>query len=274
MNSLQHANPNKANQAYFATSEKIQDIVEEISSTIRFSSSNDLGAVILQSPDINGYYGTIGRSLEVTRGFKEMPESMSAMESSSYFIYIFHKNQNGRLSITHSTRFLKPTVQNSDIVVQEIVDDIRGQATVEEISNYHQVKTPLSCLFVTTDLSSPGISSTRNKPYGLLAYKVLMNFSIGEACTHIFAYMNKYTLKSLGRMGIAPTPLCGKTGYTIPPIGNYSFEAYQPYVLTATEHNLRVFNDGEYARIFGHWAMLVAGIDITAVKMLDTCRQR
>lgn len=244
-------------------------LLQDLASDISYLMPDDLSAVILHSPDVRGRFGAIGRSLEVYKGFKEMPEYMSTLETSSYFIYILDKNSKSKRTVVHCTRFIKPAVQNSQVVTEEIANEVKGQASLEEIMRYHHVDTPMACLFVTTDLAAPGVLPTKSKPYGLLAYKVLINFGIEHACSHIFAYMNPHTLKNLGRMGIKPTPLCGKGGYVLPPVGAFTFEAYQPYVLTSTEHHVRVFNDPEYAEKFSRWGALVARTAVPTSFLLD-----
>lgn len=254
--------------AYSATPEKIAHLEQELDANVATNIPENLGAIVLASPARTGHYGAIGRSLEIAKGFDEMAQTLPTFEAASKFVYIFDKD--AERYVAHSTRLIQPHDNRQLAAVEEIMNDLEGQVDLGDALAYHDVNDLTRCIFISTDLASPGVLPTRSKPYGLLAYKTIFGIADQEETSHIFAYMNRYTLRALGRLGVVPEALCGKNDYRIPPMGDLTFEAYQPYVIPLSGHNNRVFNDPEYAARYSHWASVIAGIDVPVLHMQDT----
>lgn len=253
--------------AYLSDTEQILALEQELAADVFHETKEYLGAVVLRSPDANGHFGAIGRSLEMATGFTEMAQTSSVFEETSKFIYIFDRE--AERYITHSTRIIQPNDERQLAAVEEIMQDLEGQVDLGQAMTHHRIKDVTRCSFVSTDLAVPDALPTRHKPYGLLAYKTLFDTSQQEQVSHVFAYMNVHTLRGLGRLGIAPEPLCGKSDYYIPPMGDLTFEAYQPYVIPVAGHNSRVFNDAEYAGRYSRWGATIAAINLPTIRIED-----
>ncbi len=239
--------------SYFCTERVRAEIEQDLGTIVAEQTSDDFGMILLASPDINGYFGTIGRSLEIARGFNEMPEDMDGLEHASRFIYAFDQIE-GAFRVTHSMRYLEPSRENPLEVVGSLLGELEGQVTLEEAVAYHDIDTPDACLYVTTDLSVPGILPTRTKPYGLLTYKTLFEHAKAGEFSHVIAYMNPSTIRCMDRLGLKPALLCGRGDYRIPPVGGQTFEEYQPYVLSPNLPEARVFDDVERAKQTSLWS--------------------
>ena len=254
--------------SYNASDAQLEDIENKLDHVLG-TETGEYCSVILSSSNIGGYFGRLGRSLEVRRGFGEMPEAMLGLEDTTKFIYTFDRGVDTRPRVTHVTRFLQPNQSDPLKVVGDILNDLSDQVDLTEAAAYHNVDDPGKCLYLTTDLSVPGIYPARTRPYGLFAYRTMFEYASQEGFSHIFAYMNKKSLRNLGRLGISPEPLCGRSDYIIPPMAGMTFEAYQPFVVSSNEATNRPFTDPNYARNIGHWAGIMAGADLPVVRLDD-----
>lgn len=258
-------------ESYFCSVEERDEIEQDLGKIIAEETDDSFGMVLLSSQDANGYFGTIGRSLEVQRGFGEMPEDMEGLEHTSKFIYTFDRIDN-RFHVTHSMRYLQPLPEKPLEVVSSILGDLEGQVTLEEAAAYHDIEDPASCLYVTTDLSVPGILPTRTKPYGLLTYKTLFEQAKEGDFSHVLAYMNSSTIRCMGRLGIHPELLCGRNNYYIPPVAGLTFEAYQPYVVSSNLPEARVFDDVEHAAKVSRWGKQLLEMTFPTIALEDSPR--
>ncbi|HSX28243.1 MAG TPA: hypothetical protein VLF60_02230 [Candidatus Saccharimonadales bacterium] len=254
-----------APESYSISDTQIEEIEGKLAEVIAARTQASLGALVLASPDPEGYFGALGRRLEVRDGkFYEMPEEMKDAEAESTFIYMFDAEAlaQDRLRVTHVTRFLQPSQDNAWKLPSELAEEL--DADLEEISEYHNIDRLEDCLYLTTDLAVADIMPTRFKPYGLLAYRAFMEYGTDHGYEHVFAYMNPKTIRGLGRLGITPVTLCGRSDYDIPPIGGISFEQYQPYVLSSSQGH-QAFTDPEFARRT-RWGEVVMN---TSVELLE-----
>ncbi|HJP81834.1 MAG TPA: hypothetical protein VJ841_05555 [Candidatus Saccharimonadales bacterium] len=258
-------------ESYCRSPRELSEIEQDLSVEVAKETDKSFGMVLLDSPSTDGYFGAIGRSLEVQRGFGEMPEDMDGLEHTSKFIYTYDY-LDGTFRVTHSMRYLEPLAERPLEVVQSLLGDLEGQVTLEEVAEYHAIDNPGLCLYVTTDLSVPGILPTRSKPYGLLTYKALFERAKEGGFSHVLAYMNSNTIRCMGRLAIHPELLCGRDNYTIPPVAGLTFEAYQPYVVPTDLPEARVFDDSEYAARVSRWGRQILALTLPCISVEDVTR--
>lgn len=248
------------NKPYNLTQSRITEIETDLSREV----PSGVSAVVLDSPSAKGYYGQIGRTLEVNKGFKEMPIFMKCLEHLSIFLYICDEVTGGSVKVVHSTRLFRADKFEALKNAPEILDDLKDQVTIEQISNYHGIGEDEQCLIVVTDAARPDIAPTREKPYGLLAYRAMHEYAIESGVSHIFAYMNRKTIRNLGRIGVSPEPLCGRSNYTIPEIDGITFEAYQPFVIS-----LEGYGSQQSKHENTRWLDRVSSISLPIIQLQD-----
>ena len=148
----------------------------------------------------------------------------------------------------------------------EVIDD-RLTATVEsersssrEILEFHEILDIHRCFNLTSNIQTGRCQPSWEKPYSLISYKAVFKATRVLGIDHIFAYMNRLAVRSLGRVGVEFEKLAGMDFHLPIPgePGRYDLN-YEAVCIPGTRHNLEVFGREDPARPF---TRLIAGLDV------------
>lgn len=213
-----------------------------------------------------------GRTMERHEFQKyDMAEAMAPYERFSSFLYTVDIEL-GR--IVHVKRMVRACsaeeFERTGLTGIEVIDDRvtaldpDESSTAEAILAYHHIPDVRLCVNLATNFTTNVAAPTRERPYSLLSYKAVMEHGVASGARHLFAYVNRGAIKSLGRLGV-PSDLLEGREYHLPSGDHYDVE-YIAVHLEATEETTRVFNEVDPSHPLSR---IVAGISLPVVVILD-----
>jgi len=197
--------------------------------------------------DASSPLADFGRAIEAAR-FPEfdMAKAMEPFEPSSLFLYSVDV-EHGRIG--HVKRLVRGN--NADEFARtgrtniEVLDDRLDAAVPEERAELADlfaqfgITDPASCWNIATSCATERIAPTRHRPYSLLTYKGLLLLIQPIHVDHFFAYVNKKTVRSMGRLGI-PSTLVGDHEFHLPGLDGYDPD-YVAIHMTPDDATVRAF---------------------------------
>jgi hypothetical protein len=226
--------------------------------------------------DASSPLAAFGRAIEAAR-FPEydMGKVMEPWEDASLFLYTVDVEQ---ARIGHVKRMVRG--RTPDEVVRtgrtglEVFDDRLDatdpdeQATLPELLDEFGITDTSKVWNIATSCATERIHPTRSRPYSLLTYKGLFRLTRPLGVNHFYAYINKKTVRALGRLGI-PYSLVGGREFHLPVPGGYDLDYVAIHMIT-DDPTSRAFNVVDPARPLSR---AVAEADLAVVVLLDDDRQ-
>lgn len=213
-----------------------------------------------------------GRSMERLQFPKyDMAAAMAPYEHLSTFLYTVDVDL-GR--IVHVKRMVRAvtaeefarTGRTGIEVIDDRLDarDPDESTTVDAVLAYHHIPEVSVCVNLATNFTTNAAAPTRERPYSLLSYKAVVEHGLAAGAQHLFAYVNRGAIKSLGRLGV-PSGLLEGREYHLPAGAGYDHD-YLAVHLEATQETLRVFTEFDPAHPLSR---IVAGISLPIVILID-----
>ena len=170
----------------------------------------------------------LGRTFEALRfPDYDMAAAMAPYEDASLFLYTADLDA-GR--VAHVKRIVRAKsladTARTGITGLEVIDDRLNAADDVEIASaqaiyaYHGITEPRTCWNLATNLITDRVRPTRARPYSLLSYKAVLELAMTMGVEHVFAYVNRMAIKSLGRLGV-PTDLVMGREFHLPVAHGY-----------------------------------------------------
>jgi len=213
-----------------------------------------------------------GRSMERLQFPKyDMAAAMAPYERLSTFLYTVDVDL-GR--IVHVKRIVRAvtaeefarTGRTGIEVIDDRLDalDPRESTTVEDVCTYHGIPDVSVCINLATNFTTNAAAPTRERPYSLLSYKAVVEHGIASGAEHLFAYVNRGAIKSLGRLGV-PSDLLQGREFHLPAHEGYDLD-YVAIHLDASQDTIRVFHEFDPAHPLSR---IVSGVSLPLVILLD-----
>jgi hypothetical protein len=181
--------------------------------------------------DASSPLADFGRAIEAAR-FPEydMAKAMEPFEPASLFLYTVDI-QKGRIG--HVKRVVRGSsaeeLARTGLTRIEVVDDRllatdpAEQATLEEVFGPFGITDPSTVWNIATSCATERVAPTRHRPYSLLTYKGLLLLTQPLRVDHFFAYVNKKTVRAMGRLGI-PSTTVGDHEFHLPVPDGYDHD--------------------------------------------------
>jgi hypothetical protein len=222
--------------------------------------------------DAGSPLAAFGRAIEAAR-FPEydMAKVMEPWEPSSLFLYTVDVEQ---ARIGHIKRLVRgrdadefaATGRTGIEVLDDRVDatDPDEQASLDLLLGEFGITDPALVWNIATSCATERVAPTRHRPYSLLTYKGLLLLTRPIGVDHFYAYINKKTVRSMGRLGI-PSTLLGGREYHLPVPGGYDHDYVAVHIVT-DEPTVRAFTVTDPARPLSR---AVAEADFPVVVFVD-----
>ncbi len=126
--------------------------------------------------------------------------------------------------------------------------------------DFHKIIDINRCFNLTSNIQTGRCQPSWEKPYSLISYKAVFKVTVALGIEHIFAYMNRLAIRSLGRVGVEFEKLAGKDFHLPMPgePGRYDFK-YEAVCIPCDPHNQEAFMQEDPERPF---TRLIAGLDV------------
>jgi hypothetical protein len=234
-----------ADRALVADAVRLDAIESVIVETIRAGGADR--AVACAVIDAGSPLADFGRAIEAAR-FPEydMAKAMEPFEPASLFLYTVdvEKGRIGhvkRLVRGCSAEELERTGRTRIEVLDDrlVATDPAEQATLPELFGQFGITDPADAWNIATSCATERIAPTRHRPYSLLTYKGLLLLIQPLHVDHFFAYVNKKTVRSMGRLGI-PSSMVGSHEFHLPVPEGYDHD-YVAIHMTPDEATVKAF---------------------------------
>jgi hypothetical protein len=204
--------------------------------------------------DAGSPLAAFGRAIEAAR-FPEydMAKVMEPWEPASLFLYTVDVERGRighvkRLVRGRSAEEFAATGRTGLEVLDDRVDatDPDEQADLDELLGEFDITDTALVWNIATSCATERVAPTRHRPYSLLTYKGLLLLTRPIGVDHFYAYINKKTVRSMGRLGI-PSTLLGGREYHLPVPGGYDHDYVAIHMVT-DEPTVRAFTVVDPAR--------------------------
>jgi hypothetical protein len=197
--------------------------------------------------DASSPMADFGRAIEAAR-FPEydMAKVMEPFEPASLFLYTVDVEK-GRIG--HVKRVVRgctaEELAETGLTRIEVLDDRLvatepdEQATLDELFAQFGITDPSKAWNIATSCATERVQPTRHRPYSLLTYKGLLLLIQPLHVDHFFAYVNKKTVRGMGRLGI-PSTLVGEHEFHLPVLDGYDHD-YVAVHMTPDEATVKAF---------------------------------
>lgn len=197
--------------------------------------------------DASSPMADFGRAIEAAR-FPEydMAKVMEPFEPASLFLYTVDVEK-GRIG--HVKRVVRgcsaEELAETGLTRIEVLDDRLlatdpdEQATLDELFGQFGITDPSDAWNIATSCATERVQPTRHRPYSLLTYKGLLLLIQPLHVDHFFAYVNKKSVRSMGRLGI-PSTLVGQSEFHLPVEAGYDHD-YVAIHMTPDEATVKAF---------------------------------
>jgi len=213
-----------------------------------------------------------GRTLEA-RSFPgyDFAQALAVYEDRSIFVYTVDVEVR---RIAHVKRMVLPLRHRGadgrtgiEVLDDRLrAEDPKEQADLDDILRHHQLADVHRCVNLTTSMGTErGVRPTRARPYSLLGYRALFEWGVTRHYDHLFAYVNRGTVRSIGRLGITGGLLLDREFHLPDPRGGYDLD-YVAVHLDGGPRSVEVFTVGDPAFPLSG---LLAAIDLPVVIIAD-----